>query len=279
MCKKFFLIDGHAQIFQSYYAIPQLSSPSGAPVNAVYGFTSALRKLIKNQNPDYLAVAFDVKGPTFRHKCFEEYKSNRKPMPEDLAPQIQNIERVVKAYNIPIFVCEGYEADDVIGTIVKKVADESVETAMVSRDKDLEQLMNEKVKMFNTQTNAFYDVEKLAVKRGIKPSQMTDLLALVGDRSDNVPGVPGIGDKTALKLVKEWGSVECALDNADKITARKVKENLKQYADQARLSKFLVTINTEVPIDFSLEACRVNGVNEQEVYNLFQEFGFTSFLR
>lgn len=276
--KRFFLIDGHAHLFQAFYAIPPLTTPKGEPINAVYGFTAMLRKLIRNQKPYFLAVAFDTKGPTFRHSSFKDYKANRKPMPDDLKPQVPLLERIINAYNIPTFSCYGYEADDIMGTIVKKLSKENIETILVTKDKDMEQLIDEKTKIFDLKKDVFYDIEMFQMKRGIKPAQMVEVLALTGDTSDNIPGVPGIGYKTAIKLIREWDSVEGILKNIDKINAKKTKESLAQFAEQARLSRYLATINTDVPIEFNLEQCRMNGINKEEINVLFEEFGFKSFL-
>lgn len=279
MANKFYLIDGHAQIFQAYYAIPQLLTPAGEPVNAVYGFTSMLRKLLKNKKPYYVAITFDTKGPTFRHEQFADYKATRKPMPEDLRPQIPLIERVVKAFNIPTYSLKGFEADDVIGTIVKILSKKGIETLVITKDKDIEQLIDDNIKILDFKKDEVLDLEGFREKRGVNdPLQMIDVLAMVGDTADNIPGVPGVGYKTAVKLIKEWHSLEDILANADNLSGKKLKENIKQFADQARMSKELVTINTEVPINFELEDCCVNGINETEINVLFEEFGFKSFL-
>ncbi|MGR3218330.1 MAG: 5'-3' exonuclease [Candidatus Anammoxibacter sp.] len=277
---KFYLIDGHAMLFQAYYAIPALTTPKGDPANAVYGFTSMLRRLIKKLNPYYLAVTFDSGGPTFRHKHYSDYKATRKPMPEDLKPQLSLLERIIDTYDIPRFACDGYEADDIMGTIAKELTKNDIETFIVTRDKDIEQLIDKNINLLDIKTHTVYDMEMFEAKRGVKPTQMIDILALVGDRSDNVPGVPGIGYKTATKLIAEWKSVEGVMANIDKIKAGKTKENLIQYEEQAKLSKYLVTINTEVPIAFDLEKCRMNGngINDQAINDVFEEFGFKSFL-
>ena len=276
--KTLFLIDGHALLFQAYYAIPQLSTPKGDPVNAVYGFTSMLRKLIKTQNPDYLAITFDTRAPTFRHEYFKDYKANRKPMPDDLRPQFPLLEKVIKAYDIPIYSRDGFEADDIMGTISKKLSKESIKTVIISRDKDLEQLLDDNITILDVKNNTFYDTEAFKAKRGIEPLQMIEMLALVGDSSDNIPGVPGIGPKTATKLINEWDTVDGVLENIDKISAKKTKQSLMEYGEQAKLSRYLATINLEVPIDFDLEDCRVNENYEKDTQTIFKEFGFKTFL-
>ncbi len=276
--KALFLIDGHALLFQAYYAIPPLSTPKGDPINAVYGFTSMLRKLMKSQDPDYLAITFDTKAPTFRHEYFKDYKANRKPMPDDLRPQFPLLERVIKAYNIPIYSQDGFEADDIMGTISKKLSKENIKTVLISRDKDLEQLLDDNITMFDIKSNTFYDTDAFKAKRGVEPLQMIEILALVGDSSDNIPGVPGIGPKTATKLINEWDSVDGILNNIDKISAKKTKQSLMEYGEQAKLSRYLATINIKVPIDFDLEDCRVNEISEKETQTIFKEFGFKTFL-
>lgn len=276
--KKFFLIDGHAQLFQSFYAIPELTTPAGDPINAVYGFTLMLRKLLKNQNPYYLAIAFDTKSITFRHKSFKEYKANRKSMPDNLQTQIPLLDRVIEAYDIPTFSLDGFEADDVMGTIANKLTKQSIETILVTKDKDMEQLIDDNVKMFDVKKNSFFDLEMFKAKWGINPLQIIEIFALTGDTSDNIPGVPGIGYKTALKLVTEWECIESILENTDSICAKKTKESLIKYADQARLSKFLVTIDKNVPIEFNLEKCRMTNINEEKTRQIFKEYGFSSFL-
>ena len=276
--KALFLIDGHALLYQAYYAIPPLSTPKGDPVNAVYGFTSMLRKLMKTQKPDYLAITFDTKAPTFRHEYFKGYKANRKPMPDDLRPQLSLLERVIKAYDIPIYSRDGFEADDIIGTISKRLSKENIKTIIISRDKDLEQLLDDYITILDVKNNTFYDTEAFKAKRGLEPLQMIEMLALVGDSSDNIPGVPGIGPKTATKLINEWDSVDGILDNIDKISAKKTKQSLIEYGEQAKLSHYLATINLEVPIDFALEDCRVNENCEKDTQTIFKEFGFKTFL-
>lgn len=233
---------------------------------------------MKNQDPDLLAVALDRKAPTFRHSQFKEYKANRKPMPDELRPQVPILERIIAAYNIPVYYCDGYEADDVMGTIVKDLAGKDIDIFLVSRDKDLEQLIDDKVQMFDVKKNTFYDKEMMELRRGVKPSQWVDVLALVGDPSDNIPGVPGIGSKTATNLISRWQTLDDVFANIDKISARRAKEALVQNAEQARLSRFLVTINREAPIEFDLEGCRDWRDDTQELKDIFAECGFKSFM-
>ena len=278
MSENFFIIDGHSQLYQAYYAITGLTTPAGQPINAVYGFTRMLRKIIKEDKPCYMAIAFDTKGPTFRHKEYKEYKSHRKPTPDDLVSQIPLLYDVVNAYNIPLFAIQGFEADDIIGTISKKLSKESIECTIITIDKDMDQLIDKHIKIFNPRKKEIRDTEKLHKENGIEPENVIDILALGGDSSDNIPGIPGIGYKTALNLIKEWKSLENVITNADKIKGKKKQENLLKYAELARLSKRLATINTEVPLDFNLEACRLTNFNNIKLNELFTNYGFNSFI-
>ncbi len=278
MSENFFIIDGHSQLYQAYYAITGLTTPTGQPINAVYGFTRMLRKIIKEDKPCYMAIAFDTKGPTFRHKEYKEYKSHRKPTPDDLVSQIPLMYDVVKAYNIPLFAIQGFEADDIIGTISKKLSKESIECTIITIDKDMDQLIDKHIKIFNPRKKEIRDTEKLHKEKGIEPENVIDILALGGDSSDNIPGIPGIGYKTALNLIREWKSLENVISNADKIKGKKKQENLLKYTELARLSKRLATIDTEVPLDFNLEACRLTNFNNIRLNELFTNYGFNSFL-
>ncbi len=278
MPKNFFIIDGHSQLYQAYYAISGLTTPSGQPINAVYGFTRMLRKILKEDRPGYMAIAFDSKGSTFRHKEYEKYKEHRKPTPEDLVSQIPLMFDVIGAYNIPIFAIQGFEADDIIGTISKKVSEENIECSIITTDKDMDQLVDKYIKVFNPRKKEIRNIEKIRSEMGIEPKSFIDVLALSGDSSDNIPGVPGIGIKTALELIREWKSLENVLANADKVKGKKKQENLVKYAESARLSLRLATINTEVPLEYDLETCRLNNFDNNRLNELFAEYGFNSFL-
>ena len=278
MSENLFIIDGHSQLYQAYYAITGLTTPSGQPINAVYGFTRMLRKILKEDKPCFMAIAFDSKGPTFRHLEYKEYKGNRKPTPDDLATQIPLLFDIINAYNIPLYAIQGFEADDIIGTISKKASSEKIECTIISIDKDMDQLVDKYIKIFNPRKSEIRDIDKIRKEKGIEPITFIDVLALSGDSSDNIPGVPGIGIKTALNLIREWKSLENVLSNIDKIKGTKKQENLLKYADLARLSKRLVTINTDVPIDFNIEACRLTNFNNNKLNEIFTNYGFNSFI-
>ncbi len=278
MSENFFIIDGHSQLYQAYYAITGLTTPSGQPINAVYGFTRMLRKIIREDKPCYMAIAFDTKGPTFRHIEYKEYKSHRKPTPDDLVSQIPLLYDVINAYNIPLYAIQGFEADDIIGTISKKLSKENIECTIITIDKDMDQLIDKHIKIFNPRKKEIRDTEKLHKENGIKPENVIDILALGGDSSDNIPGIPGIGYKTALNLIREWKTLENVISNVDKIKGKKKQENLLKYTELARLSKRLATIDTEVPLDFNLEACRLTNFNNIKLNELFTKYGFNSFI-
>jgi DNA polymerase-1 len=273
-----FIIDGHSLLYQSYYAITGLTTPSGQPINAVYGFTRMLRKILKEDRPCFMAIAFDSKGPTFRHLEYEKYKSNRKPTPDDLVSQIPLLFDIINAYNIPLFAIQGFEADDIIGTISKKASSQNIECTIMTTDKDMDQLIDKYIKIFNPRKSEIRDVERIRTEKGIEPIAFIDVLALSGDSSDNIPGIPGIGIKTALTLIREWKSLENVLSNIDRIKGKKRQENLLKYADLGRLSKRLATINIDVPLDFNLESCRLTNFNNTELNKLFTNYGFNSFL-
>ncbi len=278
MSKKFFIIDGHSQLYQAYYAINGLTTPSGQPINAVYGFTRMLRKILKEDKPCYITIAFDSKGPTFRHEEYKKYKEHRKPTPDDLVSQIPLMFDMITAYGIPFFAIQGFEADDIIGTISKKVSMDNIECTIITTDKDMDQLVDKHIKIFNPRKKQIRNIDRIRDEMGIEPKSFIDVLALSGDSSDNIPGIPGIGPKTALVLIREYKTLENVLSNIDKIQGKKKQENLLKYSELARLSKRLATINTQVPIDFNLEACRLTNFDNDKLNELFTKYGFNSFL-
>jgi DNA polymerase-1 len=278
MSPKLFLIDGHSQVFQAYYAIGDLTSPKGLPVNAAFGFVGMLERLLREQKPEYCAVVFDMEGPTFRHKVFKEYKATRKPTPPDLIPQIPVVQQIIKAYRIPTYALSGYEADDVIGTIASQAASKGMEVYIVTTDKDAQQLIGPHVKIWSSRKNQVLDLEWLQKERGLRPEQVVDAMALEGDSIDNVPGIQGVGEKTALELVREWGTLERVLDNAQQVKRPKLRGNLMKGAEAARLSKQLVTIDTQAPVKFSLEEMKYRGPDRDRLIAIFRELGFNKYL-
>ncbi len=282
MNKRLFLLDGHSLAHRAFYALPLLTNSDGEYTNAVFGFCRMLFKLIDDENPELLAVAFDKKAPTFRHKEYEDYKANRKKMPDELSPQIGLIKEVLKALKIPIFEIEGYEADDVIGTLAREGEAEGMDAVIVTGDRDSLQLVTDKVNVLYTRKGISdivkYNLDRVRKDYELEPSQLIDMKGLMGDNSDNIPGVPGIGEKTATSLLKEFSSMENILENIDRVSGKKRKENLHKYADQARLSKRLGEIITNVPLEIDLQECRIENPEEEEIIDLFQRLEFTSLL-
>ncbi len=277
--KRLFLIDGYSTIFRAFYAIRGLTTSSGAPTNAIYGFINMLRKLLREEEPQFLGIALDVGRATVRTEAYAEYKANRAPMPEDLKVQMPAIRRVIEAFRIPILELERYEADDVIGTLGRKAQDAGYEVTIVSADKDLFQLVGERVSLLHTGREKIYDPALVEQDFGARPEQVVDVLALVGDKVDNVPGVPGIGQKGALTLIKEYGDLEALLEAAPNLKRKAYREGLKEHADQALLSRDLVTIHTDLEIPFEPEALQVEAPDDEALAELCREFEFWSLLK
>jgi len=270
-----FLIDGSNQMYRAYHAIRGLTGPDGKSTNAVYGFITMLRKLIADHQPEYIAASFDVRGQTFRSKMSADYKANRSAMPGDLVEQVPWVFEACEALGVPIFTSEGFEADDVIGTLASKAAGHGFQAAIVTGDKDFFQLVNDGVKVYNPKDEgAWFDAEGVAAKFGVPPSQVVDVLALMGDSSDNVKGVPGIGDKGARELIAQYGSLDALLANAAEIKQKKYREGLLAHADEARQSRELVTIRTDVDVPFEAERFRYRGPSRERCYALFSQLGF-----
>jgi DNA polymerase-1 len=272
---RLFLIDGYSNIFRAFYAIRNLSNSRGEPTNAVYGFIQMLRKLLREDKPDLVGVALDV-GKTFRSEKYEDYKANRTPMPEDLRSQIPWVRRTLEAYRIPALELQGYEADDVLGSIACRATDQGYDVILVSADKDLMQLVNPHVFLFHTGRNKLYGPAEVEEDFGVPPEKVVDVLALMGDSIDNIPGVPGIGEKGAKTLVKEYGSLEELLARAGEISRKAYREGLLEHADQARLSKELSTIHVDCDIPFDPEALHHDEPDPAALRSLFTELEFFS---
>jgi DNA polymerase I len=272
---RLFLIDGYSNIFRAFYAIRNLSTSRGEPTNAVYGFVQMLRKLLREENPELVGVALDV-GKTFRNEKFEGYKANRRPMPEDLASQLPLIRRVLEAYRIPILELAGYEADDVLGSLSCRAAEAGYDVVLVSADKDLMQLVEPRVSLYHTGRNKLYGPSDVTEDFGVPPEKVVDVLALMGDSIDNIPGVPGIGEKGAKTLIQEYGSLDELLARAGEITRKAYREGLLSHEAQARLSKELTTIHTNLEIPFDPEALHHDPPDTDALRGLFTELEFFS---
>lgn len=284
MGKKIVLIDGHSILNRAFYGLPDLTNAKGEHTNAVYGFLNIMLRILEEEKPEYLTVAFDVKQPTFRHIMFEEYKGTRKPMPEELREQVPLIKEVLTAMNITVVEKPGYEADDVLGTIAKQAEKEGMEVSLVSGDRDLLQLATEKIKIripktkrTGTEIEDYYPADVME-KYQVTPLQIIDLKGLMGDTADNIPGVPGIGEKTATKIIKEYGSVEEAILHVDEITPKKARENLKEFEEKARLSKVLATIKIDCELEYSLEDATLKDMFNEEAFKIMKRLEFKSLL-
>ncbi len=278
--KRLFLIDGNSFCYRAYYAIRGLTNSKGQPTNAIYGFVTMLNKIIKDNTPDMFAVAFDMKGPTFRHKKYEEYKIHRKPMPDDLVSQMPYIKKLVNAYNIPIYELEGYEADDVLATIAKKAEEKDVETFIVTGDKDALQLIDSHIKIYSTHKEGLvYDAKKVKEFYGVEPEKMIDIMGLMGDATDNIPGVPGIGEKSAVELIGEFGTLENLLSNIDKVKGEAKRKTLKDNEKLAILSKELAVLDTQVPIKVDFKDLELKAPDEEMLLELYKELEFKSFFK
>jgi len=276
---RLFLIDGSSYLFRAFYAIGQLSTSKGFPTNAVFGFTSMLLKILREMKPEYVAVVFDAKGPTFREQIYFDYKANRPGMPEGLEPQIPHVKRIIEAYNIPVIEKEGYEADDVIGTIAKEVAKQGVDVVIVTSDKDMLQLVDEHIRTLDTMKDRSFGPREVVERYGIKPEEMTDVMALMGDSIDNIPGVPGIGEKTAVALIKQYKTLENLLANREMVSKRKLAEALTRFGEQATLSKRLATISTDVPLAYNLKDFVSSERDVERLKEIFRELEFGKFLK
>jgi DNA polymerase-1 len=270
-----YLVDGTAYIHRAYHAIRNLSNSQGFPTNAVFGFSNMLLKLLADRKPLYLAVVFDSKGPTFRHKIYSEYKANRPSMPEDMAQQLPLIREVVSGLNLITLELPGYEADDVIGTLARMAEEKGFTVVMVTGDKDFRQLITPRVCMWDTMKDVVTDYAAFKNAYGIEPGQMIDVMGLSGDASDNVPGIPGVGEKTALKLIRTYGSLEAVMDHVDEIDGKKLQENLGKFQEMAFLSRRLVTIDRFVPLEVdAVENLRAGSPKKQALARVFHELEF-----
>ncbi len=272
--KHVFLVDGSGFIFRAYHALPSFTRPDGTPVGAVFGFTQMLMKLVDDTDADHIAVIFDTDRVTFRNDIYPDYKANRPETPEDLIPQFALIREATEAFDLPAVELKGYEADDLIATYARLAADEGAEVTIVSSDKDLMQLVNEKVTMFDSMRNRTIGRKEVEEKFGVGPDQVIEVQALAGDSTDNVPGVPGIGIKTAAELVREYGDLENLLAHADDIKQPKRRERLKENADLARISRELVTLKRDVKVPVALAAFKVKPPDPEKLLRFLEEQGF-----
>jgi DNA polymerase-1 len=280
--KKIVLIDGNSIAYRAFFALPLLNNDKGIHTNAIYGFTMILMKILEDEKPSHMLVAFDAGKTTFRHETFQEYKGGRQKTPPELSEQFPFIRELLDAYQVSRYELENYEADDIIGTLSKQAEKDGYEVKVISGDKDLTQLVTENITVDITKKGITdvdsYTPDFVNEKYGLTPGQIIDMKGLMGDTSDNIPGVPGVGEKTAIKLLKEFTTLENVLDSVDKVSGKKLKEKLEEHREQAIMSKKLATIDCEAPISISLDEIHYNGFDVKKVTGIFKELGFNSLL-
>jgi DNA polymerase I len=282
MEKKLVLIDGNSIAYRAFFALPLLNNDKGIHTNAIYGFTLMLMKILEDEKPTHLLVAFDAGKTTFRHKTFSEYKGGRQKTPPELSEQFPFIRDLLDAFGISRYELENYEADDIIGTLSKVAEEDGFRVKVISGDKDLTQLASENTTVCITRKGITdieaYTPEHIQEKYGLKPNQIIDMKGLMGDQSDNIPGVPGVGEKTAIKLLKEFTTLEALLASIDQVSGAKLKEKLLEFKDQAIMSKELATITREAPVEVAISEIEFSGYSNDKVKSIFKEFGFNSLL-
>jgi DNA polymerase-1 len=274
-----YLIDGNSYVYRAYYAIKGLTTSKGLPTNAVYGFTNMLLKIIREKKPDGVVVSFDSPVPTERHRIYEAYKAHRPEAPRDLIEQFPNIRKMISAFHIPIFEVSGYEADDILGTIARKAASEGMDVFIVTADKDMLQLVDDKIKIYDPMKDKVLDKEFIREKYGIGPERITEFMALTGDAVDNIPGVKGVGEKTAKELLAQFESIEDLLEHPEKIKKEKLRLLVSGSADAVKLSRNLATLDTSVPIDIDVEKFQLGEPDWSSLLSLFREFEFGSLMK
>ncbi len=281
--ERLMLLDGYGLVYRGYFALPPLTTSKGDLVNGVFGFASIVLRGIQDLQPDYLAVSFDLPGPTFRHEQYAEYKATRVRMPDDLRDQFPKVREVVKALRIPVYEMQGYEADDVIGTITRQLdGNDDLETTIVTVDLDMLQLVTPRVRLMTTRSGVentiMYDVARIEERFGLRPDQMIDYKALKGDPTDNIPGVPGVGEKTAAKLIREFGDLDSLLSRLDEVTPAKLADKLREHVDQIRMGHELSKIVRDLPIEFDLSTARLGDYDRDTVVRLFREYEFRTLI-
>ncbi|MDH7500336.1 MAG: 5'-3' exonuclease H3TH domain-containing protein, partial [candidate division NC10 bacterium] len=274
-----YLIDGNSYIYRAFHAIPYLSNSRGQPTNAILGFTQMLLKILRQKKPNYLGIAFDHKGKTHRHQVFEEYKIHRPSMPEALSLQLPYIFRLVEAFRIRALMMEGYEADDVLATAARQAIHQDVEVTIVTGDKDVLQLVGPSVHVYDSMKDTLVGEEEVRKRYGVSPDKMVEVMGLMGDASDNIPGVPGVGEKTASSLIQEFGSIDALARSLDQLKRPKLKENLRKHMDLALLSRQLATLHHDLPLKVELAELKVRDPDWVALKELFRELEFYHLLR
>ncbi|MBQ0059000.1 MAG: DNA polymerase I, partial [Lachnospiraceae bacterium] len=283
MKNKLVLIDGHSMLFRAFHGMPPMNTADGTPTNAIFGFLRILFKIIDEEQPTHLAVAFDTSAPTFRHKMYDAYKGTRKPAPDEFKVQEPIMRQIIEAMDIPIYCMAGWEADDILGTLARKGDAAGYDVRIISGDHDLLQIADENIAIVipstrggKTDTTTYFAKDVLE-QYEVTPKQFIDVKALMGDTSDNIPGLPGVGKVTATKLIKTYGCIENAHDHQDELKGKKLIEAMRDHYDLAVLSKELATISTEAPVELDADKLVANNIYTEEAYNIFKNMGFKSF--
>jgi len=282
---RLFLIDGSSYIFRAFFAIPPLSNAAGLPTNAIFGFTNILLKLLKQHRPEYVVVALDAGRVTFRNEMFADYKSNRPEAPAELVPQFPYFRKVLDALNLPLLELPGYEADDIIATLCDTMSGQGCEVVVVSSDKDLMQLVTDGIRLLDSAKERWIGADQVREKFGVAPEQVIEVMGLMGDLVDNIPGVKGIGEKTAIALIQQFHTLENLFDHLEEVAqmklrgAARVRDLLEKDKDNAFLSRALATVKRDVPVETPLESLRAYPPDIDKARILFTELGFTNLLK
>lgn len=286
MSEKLLLIDGHSLLFRAFYGMPgNMTAPDGTPTGAVYGFLTILRKVVEDEKPQYLACAFDLSAPTFRHKMYPDYKGTRKAAPEEFHVQVPLVKKILKDMGIPVITCEGWEADDILGSLARQAEDRDMDAVILSGDRDLLQLASPRILIVLPKAHAGkttyerYTPEAVKEAFGVTPHDFIELKALMGDTSDNVPGLPGVGPKTAQKIMDTYGSIENAHAHVDEMKPKKAMEAMRDHYDTLQMSLDLVTIRTNAPVTFDMTSFRLEDFRNEAVRADFRELGLKTFLK
>ena len=280
-----YLLDGSSYIFRAFFALPALSNAAGLPTNAVYGFTTMTVKLLKTYRPDYLAVALDAGRETFRNRIYQEYKSNRPEAPPDLIPQFPYIRKVLEAMKVAVLEREGYEADDLIATLARQLSGRGAQVVIVSGDKDLMQLVGDGIRLLDTGKDKWIGLQEVREKFGVEPDKVVEVMGLMGDSTDNIPGVRGIGEKTAIALIQRYHSIENLFSHLDDLDqsglkgVERIRKALVAGKEAAFLSRTLATVKSDIPIGLELDDLRYQGSDKEKLQALFSELGFTHLVK
>jgi DNA polymerase I len=273
-----YLIDGHSYFYRAFHAVRSLSNSKGFPTNAIYGFTNMLIKIIREKKPDAVAVALDTPEPTERHRIYEQYKAQRPEMPADLVSQIPHMKHIIRAFNIPAFEMPGYEADDILGALAKKAAAAGVRVFILTGDKDMTQIVDSNIRIYDPMKETVIDTAAVLEKYGVPPERVPEFMALCGDPSDNIPGVKGIGEKTAKDLLSA-ATLDDIMAHPEKIKSERIRKMVIDGTEMIKLSRTLSVINTDIPVEFNMEFLRACDPDWPELLKIFTEFEFTSLIK